>query len=144
MYLDEKYFEKSIFYNTNLIPMYTHITDPLAHYESLQKENGFLHSFKRTCSYLISYFLLSGSIFLVLLVSLNYSAYSNRVINWVNPDALIQARDEVNELLTQATSVSVHASEESQSESRDDLESVTSKILASDPSIIYSRDYAPR
>jgi hypothetical protein len=55
----------------------------------------------------------------------------------------MQARDEVNKLLSSATSVSVHASEETLSENKDDLESVTSKILASDPSIIYSRDYAP-
>jgi hypothetical protein len=123
--------------------MYTNIKDPLTHYESLQEERGFLRSFQRTCSYVISYLLLSGSIFLVLLVSLNYSAYSGRIINWVNPDALIEARDEVNKLLASATSVSVHASEESLSESRDNLESVTSKILASDPSIIYSRDYVP-
>jgi LPXTG-site transpeptidase (sortase) family protein len=123
--------------------MYTNTKDPLTHYESLQEERGFLRSFQRTCSYVISYLLLSGSIFLVLLVSLNYSAYSGRIINWVNPDALIEARDEVNKLLASATSVSVHASEESLSESRDNLESVTSKILASDPSIIYSRDYVP-
>jgi hypothetical protein len=55
----------------------------------------------------------------------------------------MEARDEVNKLLASATSVSVHASEESLSENKDDLESVTSKIRASDPSIIYSREYAP-
>jgi hypothetical protein len=124
--------------------MYTNNQDPLAYYESLEKTHGFLHSFKRTCTYLISYLLLSGSIFLVLLVSLNYSAYSNRVINWINPDALMEARDEVNSLLTSATSISVHASEDIAHENKEDLSTVTAKILSSDSSIVYSKDYAPK
>lgn len=93
---------------------------------------------------MVSYLLLSGSIFLVLLVWLNYSAYSNRIINWVNPDALIYARDEVNSLLTSATSVPVHASEDTAVENKENLDALTSKILTSDPSIIYSREYKPQ
>ncbi len=124
--------------------MHTHIKDPLREYERSTKRINFFTSFRRTLSYLFSYLLLSGSIFLVLLVSLNYSAYSNRIINWVNPDALIQARDDVNHLLTSVTSVSAYASEASISENKEDLDTITTKILSSDPSIIYSRDYAPK
>lgn len=124
--------------------MYTHIKDPLREYERATKRMSFFASFRRTVSYVISYLLLSGSIFLVLLVSLNYSAYSNRIINWVNPEALIQARDEVNNLLTSVTSVSAYASDAPTGEHKEDLDTVTTKILSSDPSIVYSRDYAPK
>jgi LPXTG-site transpeptidase (sortase) family protein len=123
--------------------MYTNTIDPLADYERGYKNTGFFHSFKRTCTFLISYLLLSGAIFVVLLVGLNYSAYSNRIINWVNPDALIQARDEVNHLLTSVTSVSVYASEWAMLENKEDLDTITSKILNSDPSIVYARNYTP-
>lgn len=92
--------------------MHTYINDPLREYERVTKRMSFFASFRRTVSYILSYLLLSGSIFLVLLVSLNYSAYSNRIINWVNPDALMQARDDVNRLLTSVTSVSAYASDE--------------------------------
>lgn len=125
--------------------MYTNRNrDPLLAYEYAHTSSWFLQSFKKTCTFLLSYLLLSGSIFAVLLVSLNYSAYSNRIINWVNPDALLHARDEVNNLLTSATSMSVYASEESALENKEDLDTVTSKILSSDPSIIYSRNYRPQ
>ncbi len=125
--------------------MYTNSNrDPLLSYERRHASSWFFHSFWRTCTFLISYILLSGSIFVVLLVGLNYSAYSNRIINWVNPEALILARDEVNNLLTSATSLSVHASEETLLENKEDLDTVTSKILDSDPSIVYSRSYKPR
>ena len=124
--------------------MFTNIQDPLLDYERYARKHNFFHSFKRTCSYVVSYLLLSGSIFLVLLVWLNYSAYSNRIINWVNPDALIYARDEVNSLLTSATSVPVHASEDTAVENKENLDALTSKILTSDPSIIYSREYKPQ
>lgn len=129
---------------THIIPMHTYIQDPLREYERNTKRISFFTSFRRTLSYLLSYLLLSGSIFLVLLVSLNYSAYSNRIINWVNPDALMQARDDVNNLLSSVTSFSAYASENSNTDTKEDLDTVTTKILSSDPSIIYSRDYAPK
>ena len=74
---------------------------------------------------------------------INYSAYSQRVASWINPEALEHARDEVNGLLTQATSVSVHASEDATMEAREDLETVTEKILQAEPSVVYSRNYGP-
>lgn len=118
--------------------------DPLFAYESAQKRTSFLKSFQRTCSFLISYLLLSGSIFLVLLVGLNYSAYSKVIINWVDPNALIEARDEVNKIIASATSVSVHAADRDESETQENLDSITTKIRNTDPSVIYSRKYAPR
>lgn len=124
--------------------MYTNNNDPLALYERHEKQKSFLDSFKRTCTFLVSYLLLSGSIFTVLLVGLNYSAYSKVILNWVNPEALMQARDDVNNLLSSATSVSVYASDEATAEVREDLDTITNKILNSDPSMIYSRTYDPK
>lgn len=125
--------------------MYTNNNDPLAAYERAHRQSGFLHSFKRTCTFVISYLLLSGAIFTVLLVGLNYTAYSSRIINWVNPDSLMQARDEVNHILASATSVSVYASDEAtMTEAREDLSTLTEKVLTSDPQVIYSRSYTPQ
>ncbi|GAB0175121.1 MAG: hypothetical protein HHAS10_10000 [Candidatus Altimarinota bacterium] len=75
--------------------------------------------------------------------AINYSAYSQRISSWINPEALVQAQDEVNNLLTNATSVSVHASEGANEEAREDLATVKEKILQVEPSVVYSRSYGP-
>jgi hypothetical protein len=80
-------------------------------------------------------------IFLLMMGAINYSAYSQRIANWINPEALEHAQNEVNGLLTQATSVTVHASEDAMNEAREDLETVTEKILQAEPSVVYSRNY---
>lgn len=53
----------------------------------------------------------------------------------------MQARDEVNNILSSATSLSVYASDATTTERKDDRESITHKILDSDPSMVYSRKY---
>lgn len=128
---------------TNPIPMYTHIDPLLAYEQSLGKKKSLLSSLGQTTYLLIQYLFLTGTIFLLMMGAINYSAYSQRVANWINPEALEHARDEVNGLLSQATSVTVHASEEVNVEIREDLETVTEKILQADPSVIYSRNYGP-
>lgn len=65
-------------------------------------------------------------------------------MTWVNPTGLEQARDEVNGILTKATSVSVHASEQVVEEQKEDRESITEKIANSEPTLIYSRNYEAR
>ncbi len=64
------------------------------------------------------------------------------MINWINPDALLSARDEVQNLLS-ASSVEVHASENASIERADSLEVVTEKIAESHPEMIYGRTYSP-
>ncbi len=64
-------------------------------------------------------------------------------MNWVNPAALIAARDEVANILS-SSSVEVHASDAINTETKEDLQTITEKILASDPEIIYSRNYGPQ
>ncbi len=118
--------------------------DPLLALEmSHRKKRSFFSSMGRTLRFLSAYFALTGTIFLVLLGALNYSAYSSRVMNWVNPDMLLSARDEVAKIIS-SSSVEVHASEANAVEAREDLATVTEKILATEPQIIYSRNYAPK
>ena len=57
----------------------------------------------------------------------------------------MQARDEVNHILASATSVSVYASDEAtMTEAREDLSTLTQKVLTSDPQVVYSRSYSPQ
>ena len=121
--------------------MYTHIDPLLAYEQSLVKKRSLFSSLGHTTFVLIQYLSLTGMIFLLLMGAINYSAYSQRIANWVNPEALEHARNEVNGILSQATSVSVHASEESTTEAREDLETVKEKILQAEPSVVYSRNY---
>jgi LPXTG-site transpeptidase (sortase) family protein len=123
--------------------MYTHIDPLLAYEQGLVKKKSLFSSLKQTTLFLFQYLTLTGGIFLLLMGVINYSAYSQRIANWVNPDALIHARDEVNGLLSKATSVTVHASEEANNEAREDLETVKEKILEAEPSVVYSRNYGP-
>lgn len=123
--------------------MYTHIDPLLAYEQGLVKKKSLFSSLKQTTLFLFQYLTLTGGIFLLLMGVINYSAYSQRIANWVNPDALINARDEVNGLLSKATSVTVHASEEANNEAREDLETVKEKILEAEPSVVYSRNYGP-
>lgn len=97
----------------------------------------------RTLKFLSIYFALTGVIFSVLLGVLNYSAYSTRIMNWVNPAALLAARDEVSNILS-SSSVEVHASDAVNAETKEDRDTITAKILESDPEVVYSRSYAPR
>ncbi len=120
--------------------MSSQLRDPLL---SLEKnKNSFLHSFGRTIKWVSIYFLISGTVFGVLLALLNYSAYSTRVVNWINPEALLTARDEVQNILS-ASSVEVHASESTAIEHAESLEAVTEKITTSHPEMIYGRSYSP-
>ena len=123
--------------------MYTHIDPLLAYEQGLVKKKSLFSSLKQTTLFLFQYLTLTGGIFLLLMGVINYSAYSQRIANWVNPDALIHARDEVNGLLSKATSVTVHASEEASNEAREDLETVKEKILEAEPSVVYSINYGP-
>ena len=120
--------------------------DPLLEFEKAHAHTpsvSILHSLGHTLRFLAVYLGLTGTIFMVLLAGLNYSAYSMRVANWINPEALVTARDEVASILS-SSSVEVHASESMHLENQEDLETVTEKIISSDPEIVYSRSYDAR
>jgi LPXTG-site transpeptidase (sortase) family protein len=118
--------------------------DPLLAYEEThsRKKWSFLSSLGKTSLFLIQYLSLTGLIFLLLMWGLNYSAYSTRLSNWVNPDALIEAQDEVNGILAKATNV-VEASDDTTEATREDISTLRDKIITKEPSLIYSRSYNP-
>lgn len=118
-------------------------TDPLLSYEKNIKHRSIFRSFGRTARFLITYFAITGCVFVCLLSLLNFSAYSNRVLNFINPEALISAREKVEGILA-SSSIEVHASESEESEKMNSLESVTEKILDSSPEIVYKDSYTPR
>lgn len=97
---------------------------------------------RHTINFLVSYVFVTGGVFVVLLSILNYSAYSTRILNYINPEALISARDQVQNILS-SSSIEVHASESELNEKSDSLENVTEKILASNPEIVYKDSYSP-
>jgi LPXTG-site transpeptidase (sortase) family protein len=117
-------------------------TDPLLAYEKKQKQKNIFRSLGRTLKFLVSYLFVTGWVFAVLLALINYSAYSARLMNYINPEALISAREQVETLLS-STSIEVHASEEGTLEKIDSLETVTEKIIASSPEIVYKKLYSP-
>ncbi len=118
-------------------------TDPLLSYEKKLKHRSIFHSFGHTLRFLITYFTITGCVFICLLSVLNFSAYSNRILNFINPEALISAREKVEGILA-SSSIEVHASESEESEKINSLESVREKILDSNPEIVYKESYTPK
>lgn len=117
--------------------------DPLLAYEKKQKHINIFQSLLKTSQFLVSYLFVTGGVFFVLLSVLNYSAYSNRIMNYLDPDALLSARDQVQDILSAGT-VEVHASETLESEKTESLESVTEKIIESTPGVVYRESYEPK
>ena len=114
--------------------------DPLLELEKRAMRPTLFASIGHTFRFLVTYVALSSFIFGVLLGILNYSAYSSRIMNWIDPTTLMAARDEVAGILS-SSSIQVHASESAVQEQKEDLASITNKILESDPSMVYSRTY---
>lgn len=114
--------------------------DPLLELEKRAMRPTLFASIGHTLRFLVTYVALSSFIFGVLLGILNYSAYSTRVMNWIDPTTLMAARDEVAGILS-SSSIQVHASEAAIQEQKEDLASITNKIIESDPSMVYSRTY---
>lgn len=121
-------------------------TDPLLEYEkkliqSLSKP-PVTRMILRGAKIMTVYFLLSWTIFSVLLGLLNFSAYSARVLDWINPTALENVQKDLASALSKS-SIEVHASEALATEKVESREAITEKVANSDPAIVYSRDYAP-
>lgn len=88
------------------------------------------------------YIILSGTIFSVLVGILNFSAYSARVLNWIDPDALLSLKSDIQSVLSSST-IEVHASEEETEARIESLDTLEGKVALTDPSLIYSRSYSP-
>lgn len=118
-------------------------TDPLLAYETKQKQRSIFASLIHTCRFLATYLFVTGWVFIVLLATLNYSAYSSRILNYINPEALLAAREEVTNILS-SSSVQVHASEAAELEKTESLQDVTEKVLTSNPEIVYKESYTAK
>jgi hypothetical protein len=114
--------------------------DPLLAFEKKQKHKTFFASIRHTMKFLVSYLFVSGLVFVVLLSVLNFSAYSTRIANYIDPDALLAAREQVEGILS-SSNIEVHASESLEAEKSESLESVTEKLLTSSPEIVYKDTY---
>lgn len=127
-------------------------SDPLANYErqlysdyeayllrSAQRKKSPSKVF-RLFKFFTLYILLSGSIFTVLVGALNFSAYSARVVHWINPESIIAITKDIQSVIS-TSSIEIHASEE-ESESRlESREIIEEKIKNTDPSLLFSRSY---
>ena len=118
-------------------------TDPLLSYEKKQKQRGILASLIHTFRFLVTYLFVTGWVFIVLITTLNYSAYSSRILNYINPEALLAAREEVNTILS-SSSVQVHASESADLEKTESLHDLREKLVTSSPEIVYKDSYTAK
>lgn len=128
--------------------------DPLSDYENQlfleyeayllrqSQKPSFFSRFTRIVKFLGLYAVLSGAIFSVLLGALNFSAYSARVFNWIDPGALLSMKEEIQSVLSSST-IEVHASEVDEEVQKESLDIIEQKVAQTDPGLIYSRSYTP-
>lgn len=93
----------------------------------------------RGTKFVTSYILLSGTIFGVLMGTVNYSAYSARISHWINPNAYAQSSEAISEIIENSTTqINGAAQMDSEIEHRAIIEE---KIAAKNPEMVYSRSY---
>lgn len=116
--------------------------DPLLQYEAqISKQIHSHHKssrFVRGIKFFSLYLLLTGCIFALMMGALNFSAYSARVTNWINPEIITNMRDQLQAAVTNSN-ITVHAAQID--DTRESLETVSEKVANTDPEIIYSRSY---
>ena len=123
--------------------------DPLYEYEQKHIKNtvkpSMIHLFWRGTKFLTVYLLLSGTIFSVLLGILNFSAYSTRILDWIDPAQLASIQDDLTSAIARS-SIDVHASDvhtEASKSLTESREVVTERVADIAPGIVYSRNYTP-
>lgn len=118
--------------------------DPLYEYEQELVQNNQHPSFSarvlRWFKLLTVYLFLSGTIFSVLIGVLNFSAYSARILNWIDPSTLENIKGDLLSVVSKS-SMEVHASEVTQEEQQESAAVLTKKVASIDPGIIYNRSY---
>jgi LPXTG-site transpeptidase (sortase) family protein len=120
--------------------------DPFLEYEELLLREihrpSTVHRFFWVLKFLSLYLILSGTIFSILLGAMNFSAYSNRVLSWIDPSRFDAIRSDL-EWAIQKSSIEVHASDATHEEQQDSVELITEKMAAIEPGIVYNRNYSP-
>lgn len=87
-----------------------------------------------------TYVLLSTTIFSVMMGAVNFSAYSERISHWLNPDVYAAANEEISGILkTSHIEVAGAKQTESDIENRAIIEE---KIAEKNPEMVYSRSYS--
>jgi LPXTG-site transpeptidase (sortase) family protein len=95
----------------------------------------------RWLKFLIVYTTLSGCIFSVLLFAVNFSAYSARMLNWMDPGRLEAMGTDMESVIARS-SIEVSAAETSADDHTDSLEILEEKLAKTDPALLYSRSYS--
>lgn len=88
--------------------------------------------------FLITYCLLTGTIFSVLMGAMNFQAYSHRISHWLNPNAYAQDSQNIAELISQSEA-EINTSHQDLSDQRENIEK---KIFSKNPEMVYSRKYS--
>lgn len=105
-----------------------------------QKPN-ILQIFWKKISFIVSYITLSASIFGIMMLVMNFGAYSNRLSHWINPNAYAKHQEDVNKLISES-SFSV-ISDTNNEENRKNRAIIEEKIAQDNPNLVYSRSYSP-
>jgi hypothetical protein len=120
--------------------------DPLFEYEKKHIHHtrpSIVNLILKGAKLLIVYLLLSGTIFSIFLGILNFGAYSARVLDWIDPEHLLELQQDLTSAIARS-SMEVHADTLQPStqmiETRD---VIADKIAQIDPALVYSRTYSP-
>ncbi len=107
------------------------------------KQSTFTKILKKTgkwIKFLAIYFSLTGIIFSVLMGFMNFSAYSARVSNWINPDAIAWVTENMKKILLNS-SVEVNAASWEDEEENENRWVIEEKIAITNPEMVFSRTY---
>ncbi len=131
--------------------------DPLLEYENILKKKTkikiskekvlfstrpkrLFDSLKGVIRFALTYIVLSGTIFSILMGLMNFSAYSARITNWIDPNSLERITEDMRSVLLNQ-SVQVSAAELSSEESIENRAVIEEKISIKNPEMVFSRAY---
>lgn len=122
-------------------------TDPLFEYEQKHIHHthrpSFLTIIFRGTKLLTAYLLLSGTIFSILLGLLNFSAYSARILDWVDPARLSAIQEDLTNAIARS-GIDVYADTSmSEKEAIGSREIITERMADIAPGLVYNRTYTP-
>lgn len=98
-------------------------------------------SLRRGVTFMFHYLALTSVVFGILLFATNFSAYSARIVYWVNPASFTEEEHRIDSILS-ASSLEVHA-ESYSDEKEESLDILKEKIAKKHPEIIYDNEADP-
>ena len=101
------------------------------------KTEKFSYKIWQQAKFLFTYFLLTGTIFSILMGAINFQAYSHRISHWINPNAYAQSTEEITNIISQSQA-EINISSQNLAENRNVL---AEQIFLKNPEMIYSRNY---